>query len=104
MTIRRWQRPETVPIWAEVRDPDTNALTDPSGGVVLTLTDPNGAVVFTEQVMDNPDKGKYVYYWTSEETKDYTPIAGWYKAKAKAVDGTGEGTKVVIELGGFYLE
>jgi len=100
MVTRHWQRGDTVPIWAEIRDPDTNDLTDPSEDVKLSLTDPSGTVKVDNQTMTKSAVGKYVYYWTSSASD----AIGWYKAKVTVQDGTGAGAKYVIEYGGFILE
>ena len=100
METRHWQRGDTVPIWAEIRDPDTDALTDPSEDVKLTLTDPDGTVKVNNQTMTQSSTGKYVYYWLST-TDD---AIGWYKAKVTVQDGTGTGARYVVEYSGFVLE
>ena len=101
---RTFQRGETVPCWAEVRDVDTDALTNASEGAKITITDPDG----TEQVpvapavtqaMENPDTGKYVYYYTPGATA----VLGWWQTKVKTQDETVD-PKYVIEKGGFRLE
>ena len=99
MSIRRiWQRPETVPIWAESKV--NGVLADPSEDVLLTLTNPSGTVVLNAVTMVKSSTGLYVYYWTSSSDS----VVGWYKAKAKFQDGTGGDAKVTIEYGGFELQ
>jgi len=99
MTIRHtWQRPETVPIWAQIEVAAT--LHDPSETVLLTMTDPKGTVILDEVTMDKDSLGMYIYEWTSLTTSE----VGWYRAMAHAQDGTGAGAKITIEYGGFYLQ
>lgn len=99
MTIRRnWQRPETVPIWAEIRV--AGVLTNPSEPTLLTVSLPTGVALLTDVTMDNDSVGMFVYFWTSL----LASIAGWYKTKVVAQDGTGAGAKVTVEYSGFYLQ
>jgi len=99
---RTFQRGETVPIWAEVRDVDTDALTDASEGAKIVITDPDGTIQVgdpTPVAMDNPDTGKYVYYYTPGAAA----VLGWWQTKVKTQDETVD-PKYVIEKGGFRLE
>ena len=103
MTVRRdWQKGETVPIWAEVKLTSTGALYDPDQGVKLYLYDPDGTVLsgVNGVSMTKDSLGMYVYYHNTSDSDD----SGWYRAKGKAQDGTGENIKVTIENGGFNLE
>ena len=94
MTIRRtWQRPETVPIWAEIKI--AGVLDDPGEPVLLTVYEPDGTVLLDGVTMDNDSVGMFVYYWTSQ----LTSATGWYKTKVVAQDGT----KVTVEYSGFQL-
>lgn len=102
MTIRRnWQRGETVRIWAEAKLTSTNELYDPDQGVVLYVYDPDGTVLATinGEAMTNSSIGMYYYDWNSASDSDI----GWYRAKGKAQDGTGDEAKITIENGGFEL-
>lgn len=93
-----FQRGETVPLWAEVKDQSGNYV-DPTS-VKLTLVKPDGTDVFANQDMVKSVTGKFVYFWNSTSDSD----VGWYTAKGKTTDGTGEEAKVTIENGGFTLE
>jgi hypothetical protein len=106
MTIKRnWQRPETVPIWAEVKL--GGVLTDPTGDVLLTLVHvdtstrpPTETTILDEVVMTKDATGMYIYYWTSEEDSE----VGWYRTKVQAQDGIGDDAIITIEYGGFILQ
>ena len=100
MNMRAFQKPETVPIYVEVRDTDTDELVDPSEGVLLTLTDPNMNVIFSEIPMTKKETGIYIYYWQPSEDSP----TGWYKTRGLAVDGMGAGERSTVVLGGFYLQ
>jgi len=96
MTVRRkWQRGETVPIWAEVRLTSTGALYDPEDGVTVTLYKPDGSKVLDAEPMTKESTGLYVYYWNSKDTD----TVGWYPVTVKVIDGL----KITIEHGGFEL-
>jgi len=100
--MRNFQRPETIPIWAEVKDWAGEYATPTS--VKLTVIHKEGTVpVVDNQSMDLADElveGIYVYYWTSLADS----VLGWYVVTATITDGAGEGTIVTIELGGFNLQ
>lgn len=105
MSIRRnWQRPETVPIWYEVKL--GGVLTDPSEDILLTLTyvdtstkPPTETTILDEVVMSKDATGMYFYLWTSEANSE----VGWYRIKVQAQDGLGDDAIVTIEYGGFKL-
>jgi len=96
--MRNFQRPEVVPIWIEVKDWNGNYV-DPTS-IYLTVKHKDGLIVVNNEAVTKSDVGEYVYYWTSLiDSPD-----GWYTIIATITDGTGEGAKVTIELGGFYLQ
>ena len=94
-----FQKGETVPIWADVRN-WSDVLVDPSEGVTITLTSPTGVTIRDGVAMTKSEIGKYVTYYNT--TTD-SP-SGWWKAKTIAQDGTGESAKYTITLGGFSLQ
>lgn len=99
MTIRRnWQIPETVPIWAEIKV--AGALVNPSEPVLLTVSKPDGTVLINSVTMENDSMGMYVYFYTTTGVD----VAGWFKTKVVAQDGTGDNARITIEYGGFFLQ
>lgn len=99
MEERTFQRPETVAIWAEVKN-WAGTYVDPSEGVDLILTNPKGVVKVNGEAMTKDEVGKYVYYYKSQSNDE----VGWWNARGIATDGTGAGEKVTIKVGGFYLQ
>ena len=96
---RTFQRPETIPVWVEVKT-WAGALVNPNEGVKVVITSPDGIVVVTSTAMTNTETGKYVYYYASQLTD---PV-GWWKAVATVQDGTGAGAKYNVLVGGFQLQ
>ena len=96
---RTFQRPETVPIWAEVKDWDGNYV-DPSEGVTLTLYDPKDTKKVDGLAMTKSATGKYVYHYASQADDE----VGWWRGRGLAQDGAGAGAKITIKVGGFYLQ
>jgi len=95
---RIFQRPETVPIHAEVRT-DLGVLTDPTS-IVVTVTAPGGAVPVNGVAMTKDSTGKYTYYFGPSSV---APL-GWYKVKTIVVDGSGGTALTTITLKGFTLQ
>jgi len=100
MPTRNWQLPETIPIWAEIKD--AKGVYTAVDSVVMTLVAPDNTTVILDDVtMDaTDDVGFYVYYWNPEADSD----VGWYKVIVTATDGTGVGAKSSIQTGGFKVE
>jgi len=97
--MRTFQRPETVPLWAEIRNMDKE-LRDPSEPVLITIRDPEFDKVIEEGTMTKHSTGMYFYHWTSALTDD----PGWYKYRVVVQDGKGAAAKVTVELGSFQLQ
>jgi len=104
MRTTTFQRGETVPCWAVVKDKDKE-LVDPSQGVIITLTEPDGTIAkdgeddIEDIAMTKSETGKYVYYYDSA-TDD--PVKHW-NFYCKAIDGEGDGERTTITHGGFKL-
>lgn len=104
--IRRFQRGETIPIWAETKTWAIPGVYDsPDQGIEITITDPLGVVQVpvapaTTQAMTESSAGKFVYYFKPEDTD---PL-GWWRVRCKAQDGLLADAKYTISDGGFYLE
>lgn len=94
---RTFQIPETVPLVVTVRDWD-DALVDPTS-ITVTIYDPNMEVVVDEAAMDSLSTGRYVYYYQTVGNE-----SGWYKVRVVSTDGTGDGLKRTIIIGGFTLQ
>lgn len=100
MTVKTYQRGETISIWAENRT-WAGVLTSPDTGVKITLTDPDGVLAndgtdIEDRAMAESETGKYVFYYTAASDD---PL-GWWRARCVAQDGT----KYVVTDGGFRLE
>lgn len=97
MPDKIFQRPETVPTKADVKDWDGEYVDPTSIKITVTI---GSATVVDAQDMTKLETGKYVYY--------YTPAAdatlGWHVSKVTVTDGEGGGAKVTITPGGFRLE
>lgn len=116
MTTQIFQRPETIPIWAENKN-WAGVLTDPlPAGIKITLYKPDGTLAKDYDDTDIDDKpmgkeiipreGIYVFYYSSKAKGD-PPVddpIGWWHYFCKAVDGTGDAAKTVITYGGFELQ
>lgn len=104
MTTQVFQRGEVVPCWAEARNWE-DTLINPSQGVKITIKKPDGTAALdgetpiTDVAMTNPETGKYVYYYKSN---DDDPV-NWWHYLCKAADGSGSEEKVVITHGSFKL-
>ena len=97
--MKIFQRPETIGLWAYIKDWEGVYIT-PDNGVKVTLTDPAGTVKVNAQAMTESAPGKFVYYYTSESAD----VAGWWRFYCKSQDGTGPDAKYTITYGGFQLE
>lgn len=98
---RTFQRGETVPVHAYVRDwSDPPQYQDPSEGVKITILDPSGTAKVTDAGMTKLDVGKYVYYYASQ----LSDTKGSYIPRCTAQDGSGGSARITIEVGSFDLE
>jgi hypothetical protein len=109
MRERVFQRPETVPVWVEVKDPQTEELYDPSEGVLLTIytPPPDMDIILEEQAMTKQSTGIYLHEWNSSLAEDKgEPInpPGWYKYRIFVQDGVDPDDKRVVVLHGFQLQ
>lgn len=97
---RRFQRPETVPVYAEIWNRATPpALVDPTS-VKVTIIIPAGTDIVTDADMTKDTVGKYYYYFRPAVD---APL-GFYRVKATVVDGAGGTAITTITPGGFILE
>ncbi len=112
MTTQVWQKGETIPIWAEVRN--SAGLYNPTGGVKITIKKPDGTAAkdaegadITDKAMGKttpPEDGKYVYYYDSR-AKGEPPVddpSGWWHYFCEAIDGAGE-ARITITYGSFRI-
>lgn len=100
MSVQVFQRPETVPIWAEIKN-WAGAYADPTHGVTLVhLTNPKGVKKAENQTMTKSETGKYVYYYASQANDEL----GWWRYQTKSQDGTGATAKYTITDGSFELK
>ena len=102
--VRKFQRGETVPIWAEIKT-WAGVYDSPDQGVKITITDPDGTVQVPEppavtQAMTESSTGIFVYYFKPEDTD---PL-GWWQVRCLGQDGLLTEAKYVIADGGFKLE
>ena len=113
MTTRVYQKGETIPIWAEVRNL-AGVLYNPTVGVKITIKKPDGTAAKDAEDADITDKamgkettprdGIYVYYYDSRAKGD-PPVddpSGWWPYFCKAIDGAGE-ARITITHGSFKL-
>jgi uncharacterized protein YfaS (alpha-2-macroglobulin family) len=82
--MRTYQRLETVKLRAEVRDPETNALTDPATSINMTIYQPDKTEAQASVAMTKISTGLYRYNYTIASDADL----GIWKAEAKATNGT----------------
>lgn len=97
--VRRFQRGETVPVWADIKT-WAGVYSSPDQGVKVTITDPDGTVQVDAVAMTEDATGKFVYYHLST-TAD---TVGWWRVRCKAQDGLLVDAKYIVADGGFYLE
>ena len=98
---RYFQRPETVPIYSDVKDWSTpQQLVDPTTSINIVIYNPDGSAKQTSIAMSKLSTGHYVHYHLTQST-DQT---GWYRVIVTAQDGSGGGARVTVQNGGFYLE
>lgn len=88
MPITRYKRGSCIHLTCSVYDVD-DALTDPSGGVVVSVFDEEGNALLDEGVMSSSGTGLYYYDWQT----DSNDAAGMCKMQCKATSGA----KVSIE-------
>lgn len=111
-TTEVFQRGESVPIWSETRNPAGELFNPSPGGIKVTLYKPDGTIAkdadgvdIKDTAMTQASTGKFVYYFDSSAKGD--PLVdeprGWWHYSSKAVDGTGDEAKTVIEHGSFKL-
>lgn len=94
---RVFQRGETVPCYAEVKDWDGEYQTPTS--INIDIYTPSNVLSVDGQAMTEIATGRYVYYYNSQ----LTDSVGWYRIVIVVVDGTGGGAKTTIQQGGFEL-
>jgi len=98
VVTNKFQRGETVPIYAEHKDWD-NEYQDPSTSIKVTVTNPKAVVKVTAEAMEKLEKGKYVYYYNSaadDETEDW-------KYVVISIDGSGDSARTTETHGAFIL-
>ena len=78
------QAGSAVRVRVSVYDVDTEALTDPSVGVFITIVDEIGTVKVDGLAMTKIGTGRYRYIWQSA----ITDRAGLYEVSIKDNDGT----------------
>jgi len=99
-----FQRGESIPCWAEVKD-HAGTYIDPSQGVFITISEPDGTLAkdgvddIDDTAMSKSDTGKYVYYYDSASDD---PVKHW-NFFCKAIDGEGDDARTTITHGGFKL-
>jgi hypothetical protein len=106
MTTQIFDRGESVPIWAENKN-WAGTLTDPTGGIKVTLKDRGGVLAkdydgsdIDDKAMTKDDVGKYVFYYNS---KAATTLASGITVTATSITAaTGEGLK--LPASDFYIE
>ncbi len=95
--VRTFQRPETVPIYAEVKN-QAGSYVDPTS-ITITITSPTNLAVITDVAMTQTATGKYTYYYRPASNAEL----GWYHVKVTSVDGAGGSAITTITQGGFTL-
>jgi hypothetical protein len=95
-----FQRPETVPVHAEVKDWGVPPVYIDPTTITITITTKTGVAVITDVAMTKESLGKYVYYYRPA----VDAYLGWYIVKATVVDGAGGTAITTIQPGGFKLE
>ena len=99
MSVKVFQRGETIGLWAYIKDWE-GAYISPDNGVKVTLTDPAGAKKVDAQAMTASSIGKFVYYYTSSAAD----TIGWWRFRCIGQDGTGAEVKYTVADGIFNLE
>ena len=99
MSVKVFQRGETIGLWAYIKDWE-GVYTSPDNGVKVTLTDPAGTKKVDAQAMTESTVGKFVYHYTST----ITDVVGWWRFRCVGQDGTGSGAKYTVVDGTFNLE
>lgn len=98
----KFQREETVEVYAEVRDQDRN-LVDPTESIQVTITDADGTAILLDDPNYEADMtaldgdGKFVYYYTLASDA----AVGWWTVEVTVTD---TGAKVTKTRGGFKVE
>lgn len=88
MPITRYKRGTCIHISCSVYD-IADALTDPNGGVVVSVYDESGTAVVEDAAMSTSGTGLYYYDWQT----DTNDSLGMYRVEVKATSGA----KVSIE-------
>ena len=104
MATRAFQRPETVPIWIEVKTP-AGVLYDPTSAS-LVIYDPDGEVILDgllagRDMASTANVGYWVYYFESDTVAVGT--IGWFRVVVNILDGTGATERTTVVNGGFTL-
>ncbi|MGW8177234.1 MAG: hypothetical protein ACWGQW_00335 [bacterium] len=98
---RNFQRPETVPLYSNVKDWSTpQQYVDPTTSIEIAITNPDGTVKQAATAMTKLETGKYVYYHLTSLSDQ----VGWYPVVVTVQDGAGGGARVTVQNGGFWLE
>lgn len=86
--IKRVKQGSAIIISDETRDPETDELTTPDGGVAVTITDPDGTDVVDGSAMSETTTGKWIlsYQIAADAVK------GMYTVTTAATHG-GKATK-----------
>ncbi|MBA7577598.1 hypothetical protein ES708_19451 [subsurface metagenome] len=107
MTTQVFQRGETVPIWAETRNPAGELFNPTPAGIKVTLKKPDGTLAkdYDESDIDGKPMsqtsiGKFVFYYKSAAADP----PSWWHYWCEAVDGTSDAAKTVITHGSFELK
>jgi len=104
MNINVFQAGDTVGIWAFIKN-WAGVYVDPDNGVkLISLIDPDGTPILENKAMahdtDNPETGKFVYYYNSQDDD----VKGQWTHRCKSQDGTGDEAKYVNKYGSFELK
>lgn len=100
MANRVFQRGETAQAYAEVRDPDSGELVDPTGSFKINLYDPATTQKVTLDDWSKVSTGIYIYNYNTV----VNDVTGFWRAEAVFTDGSGPTAVIVIEDGGFELK
>ena len=83
--IKRIKAGSAVYISDETRNPATNLLFTPNGGVKVDIFDPDGTQVISSQPMTATATGIYAYSWQSNAS---TSVKGMYTVIITATHGS----------------
>lgn len=104
MATRAFQRPESVPLWIEVKN-TAGTLVDPTSAS-LVIYDPDGEVILDgllagRDMASSGVTGYWVYYFESD-TID-VGVIGWFRVVVNVLDGVGADERTTVVNGGFTL-